>query len=168
MEKTLVAIVMGSDSDWEVMEGCLAQLQELEVAAEVNVLSAHRSPQDLVQYIESAVERGVAVFIAAAGMSAALAGTIAAHTTRPVIGVPMESGPLQGLDALLSTVQMPPGVPVAAMAIGSSGAKNAALYAAQILALSQPELAGRLVHFKAEQTVKVRKKNQELQKKLKK
>ena len=161
-----VAILMGSDSDWEVLQGCRDQLSEFGIRAEVNVLSAHRTPDELHAYVREAPQRGIAVFIAAAGMSAALAGTIAAHTTLPVIGVPIDSGSLRGLDALLSTVQMPPGVPVATMAVGAAGARNAAIFAAQILAIGDTALAGKLHEFKRAQTSKVLDRNCQLQEKL--
>lgn len=163
VETIRVAIVLGSDSDWEVMESCRDQLAEFGLRAEINVLSAHRTPDDLGAYVKQAEQRGVAVFIAGAGMSAALAGTIAAHTTRPVIGVPLDTGALGGIDALLSTVQMPPGVPVAGMAVGGAGAKNAAILAVQILALSDPGLAHQLAEFKRQQAAQVREKNRKLQ-----
>ncbi len=140
----VVGVVMGSASDWEAMAGALKTLEELGIRAEVRVLSAHRTPEAAARYAKEAAGRGIKVIIAGAGWAAHLAGAMAAHTTLPVIGVPLPSSPLGGLDALLSTVQMPPGVPVATMAVGSGGAKNAALLAAQILALAEPELAQRL------------------------
>lgn len=161
MAQPKVAVLMGSDSDWDVMSACVEQLKEFGLAAEVRVCSAHRTPADVEQFVKSA--NHVRVFIAAAGMSAALAGTIAALTARPVIGVPIESGPLRGFDALLSTVQMPPGVPVAAVAIGKSGARNAAILAAQILSTADDALAQRLVEFKAAQAEGVRQKHARLQ-----
>jgi len=132
---------MGSASDAEVMEGCVELLNELELPHEVKILSAHRTPDLTRTYAVSAPDRGIEVIIAAAGWAAHLAGAMAAHTTLPVIGVPIDSSPFKGLDALLSTVQMPPGIPVATVAVGSGGAKNAALLAAQILALKYPEVA---------------------------
>ena len=161
-----VAVVMGSDSDWDVMESCVKQLKEFGIEADVNVLSAHRTPDDLHDYVAGAGANSVGVFIAAAGMSAALAGTIAAHTTLPVIGVPIAAGALKGVDALLSTVQMPPGVPVACMGIGKPGARNAAVLAAQILALGDEGLSAKLADFKRDQTEAVRAKNQKLRKKI--
>ncbi|MEW6220359.1 MAG: phosphoribosylamine--glycine ligase [Thermodesulfobacteriota bacterium] len=143
-----VGIVLGSDSDLPVMEASLAVLAELDIPCEITVASAHRSPARAAAYAGSARERGLAVLIAAAGMAAHLAGVLAAHTTLPVIGVPIDSGSLQGLDALLSTVQMPPGVPVACMAIGKAGARNAAVLAAQILAVGDASLAARLAAAK--------------------
>jgi len=162
-EKNLqVAIVMGSDSDLEVMQRCVKQLDDLGIAAEVRILSAHRSPDAVDEFAAAAAERGVKVIIAAAGMSAALGGCIAARTTLPVIGVAMASGPLAGVDALLSTVQMPPGVPVGCVGIGKAGATNAAVYAAEILAGSDAALAERLAAFKAEQARKTLEKDRKL------
>jgi 5-(carboxyamino)imidazole ribonucleotide mutase len=144
MTKPFVAILMGSDSDLETMQTTVETLDKFQVAREVRVLSAHRTPDATHAYVKDADTRGCAVFIAAAGMAAHLAGTVAALTNKPVIGVPMAAGPLQGQDALLSTVQMPGGIPVACVAIGKAGAKNAAYLAAQIIALSDKELAQRL------------------------
>ena len=141
-----VAVVMGSDSDWPVMKRCVDTLGELGVGCAVRVLSAHRTPGQAAEFAAGAAERGVKVIVAAAGMAAHLAGAMAAHTTLPVIGVPMASGALQGVDALLSTVQMPPGVPVATVGIGA--ARNAALLAAQVLALSDPALTEKLAAHK--------------------
>jgi len=136
-----VAVVFGSDSDWSVMEKCVKQLAEFGEAAFVEVMSAHRNPERVHSFASDAETNGFEVIIAGAGMSAALAGTIAAKTTLPVIGVPLASGTLQGIDALLSTVQMPPGVPVAGTGIGVAGAKNAALLAVQIIARKDEKLA---------------------------
>ncbi len=130
-----VAVIMGSESDRETMEVCLAQLEKLGVGSELRVSSAHRMPEATKAYIEEAVDRGAKVFIAGAGMSAALPGFVASVTTRPVIGVPIPSGLPDGMDALLSMVQMPPGIPVATVAVGKAGAKNAAVLAAEILSL---------------------------------
>jgi phosphoribosylaminoimidazole carboxylase PurE protein len=143
-KKPLIGVVMGSKSDADVMKGCLEQLEELRIPYEVKVISAHRTPDQTREFAERATERGLEVIIAGAGWSAHLAGTIAAHTLQPVIGVPIDSSSLQGMDALLSTVQMPPGIPVATVAIGKGGAKNAAILAAQILALKYPEIAAAL------------------------
>jgi 5-(carboxyamino)imidazole ribonucleotide mutase len=140
MDRPQIAILMGSRSDWETMRHASECLDELEVSHEVRVLSAHRTPDALHEYIDDAEQRGVAVFIAAAGGAAHLAGVIAARTLRPVLGVPMEGPSLGGLDSLLSTVQMPAGVPVATFAIGRAGATNAAIFAASILAGSQPRV----------------------------
>jgi len=144
MTKPFVAILMGSDSDLETMQTAVETLDRFHIAREVRVLSAHRTPDATHAFVKDADSRGCAVFIAAAGMAAHLAGTVAALTNKPVIGVPMAAGPLQGQDALLSTVQMPGGIPVACVAIGKAGAKNAAYLAAQIIALSDKELAQRL------------------------
>jgi len=145
MTKPFVAILMGSDSDLETMQTTVETLDKFQIIREVRVLSAHRTPDATHAFVKDADARGCAVFIAAAGMAAHLAGTVAALTNKPVIGVPMAAGPLQGQDALLSTVQMPGGIPVACVAIGKAGAKNAAYLAAQIIALSDKELAQRLV-----------------------
>jgi len=166
MAGSKVAIILGSDSDWPVMEVCYTTLKELGVPARVEVLSAHRTPDKLREFVFSSDEQGIGVFIAAAGMSAALPGAVAAHTVRPVIGVPLASGPLQGVDSLLSMVQMPQGVPVATVAIGASGAKNAALLAVQMLALSDPKLADAIKKFKRIQAETVDKKNQTLRERL--
>ena len=157
---------MGSDSDLETMKRCLKQLDEFGIAREVRIISAHRTPEAAHEYAATAIQRGLKVIIAAAGMSAALGGVLAASTTLPVIGVPMASGPLAGVDAALSTMQMPPGVPVACMSIGGAGATNAAIYAAQILAVSDKKLAGKLSRFKKSQARKVAKKDAELRKSL--
>ena len=140
-----VAILMGSDSDLPVVEAGIKVLKTLEVPVEVKVTSAHRTPEATREYVLDAEKRGCGVFIAAAGMAAHLAGAVAAQTLKPVIGIPVDAGPLQGLDALLSTVQMPGGIPVASVAIGKAGAKNAGYLAAQILGVSDEALAARLV-----------------------
>jgi len=145
MSKPYVAVIMGSDSDLPVMESTLEILKDLDIPYEVKIHSAHRTPDATHAYVRDADQRGCAVFIAAAGLAAHLAGTVAAYTIRPVIGVPMDGGPLSGMDALLSTVQMPGGIPVACVAIGKAGAKNAAYLAAQMLALQDPELGRRLL-----------------------
>lgn len=150
-----VMILMGSESDAPVMEAAASVLAELEITCEMTVASAHRSPARVTRLIEEAHAGGVQVFIAGAGAAAHLAGTIAAHTTRPVIGVPIDSTALSGLDALLSTVQMPPGVPVATVSIGKSGATNAGVLAAQMIALADPDVAARLVAYKARLAEKV-------------
>lgn len=161
-----VAIILGSDSDWPVMEACYKELQGFGVQVAVEVLSAHRTPDKLRDFVISADEQGTKVFIAAAGMAAALPGAVAAITARPVIGVPLSSGALQGIDSLLSMVQMPPGVPVATVAIGAAGAKNAALLAVQILALGDPELTSAIKKFKSIQADLVDRKNQTLRERL--
>ncbi|MBN2586202.1 MAG: 5-(carboxyamino)imidazole ribonucleotide mutase [Candidatus Fermentibacteraceae bacterium] len=140
----LVGILMGSESDRETMEKTAEVLEELGIPYEMNVMSAHRTPADVARYASTASDRGIKVLIAGAGLAAHLAGAVAAHTILPVIGVPMEAGPLNGLDSLLSTVQMPKGVPVATVAIGSHGARNAAYLAAQIIALENGDVASRL------------------------
>jgi phosphoribosylaminoimidazole carboxylase PurE protein len=145
-----VGIVMGSASDWPQVEPGAALLREWGIPLEVMVASAHRAPHQVQTYAREAAARGLKVIIAAAGMAAHLAGVLAAETTLPVIGVPLPGSPLQGLDSLLSTVQMPAGVPVATMALGAAGVKNAALFAAQVLALSNPELQARLQRHKQE------------------
>ncbi|MBS3734167.1 MAG: 5-(carboxyamino)imidazole ribonucleotide mutase [Phycisphaerae bacterium] len=151
----LVGVVMGSDSDLPVMQSCVDILEELGIAWEVRVISAHRTPDVAHAYAAGAKDRGLKVLVAAAGMSAALSGVLAAQTPLPVIGVPMASGPLGGIDAALSTMQMPPGVPVACMAVGKAGAKNAAVYAAAILAVSDADAAQKLAAFRDAQHRKV-------------
>jgi len=141
MNNSFVAILMGSDSDWPCMQNTLAILKDLGIETEVKVTSAHRTPAATHEYVKDAEQRGCAVFICAAGLAAHLAGAVAGLTTKPVIGVPMDGGPLNGQDALLSTVQMPAGVPVATVAIGKAGAKNAAYLAAQMLAIADPQIA---------------------------
>ena len=155
----LVSIIMGSTSDLPVMEKACKQLDELQVPFEVNALSAHRTPQAVEQFAREAAGRGVKVIIAAAGMAAALPGVIAAQTTLPVIGVPIK-GMLDGLDALLSIVQMPPGIPVAT--VGVNAAQNAALLACQMIALSDPNLAQRMASHKEGLKSKIEKANTEL------
>jgi phosphoribosylamine--glycine ligase len=146
---------MGSDSDAPIMKHAVDVLRELGVSCEMTVASAHRSPARVQRLLAEAPGRGVQVFIVGAGAAAHLAGMVAAHTSKPVIGVPIDSSPLLGLDALLSTVQMPPGVPVATVAVGKSGATNAGVLAAQILALADPELATRFDAYKAKLADKV-------------
>ena len=155
---------MGSDSDLAVMQSCIDQLKDFGIEPIVRIISAHRTPQIAADFAESAADNGIKVIIAAAGMAAHLAGALAGRTTLPVIGVPLAaSGSPAGLDALLSTVQMPPGVPVATMAIGKAGAKNAAIFAVQILALNDEKLAAKLIDFRKAQTEKVTKKDALLQ-----
>jgi 5-(carboxyamino)imidazole ribonucleotide mutase len=153
--KPLVAVIMGSKSDWETMRQADEVLTKFDVAHECRVLSAHRTPVQTAEYVGGAEERGVEVIIAAAGGAAHLAGVCAAHTILPVLGVPMESASLKGMDSLLSTVQMPAGIPVGTLAIGPAGARNAALLAVAILANSRPELRDKLRRFRAEQSEKV-------------
>jgi len=151
----LVAVIMGSKSDWEVMRQADELLTSFEVPHECRVLSAHRTPVETAEYISQAEARGIEVIIAAAGGAAHLAGVSAAHTVLPVLGVPMESASLKGLDSLLSTVQMPAGIPVGTLAIGAPGARNAALLAVAILAAGRPALRERLRRFRAAQREKV-------------
>lgn len=148
MSQISVLILMGSDSDAPIMQGAVDILRELEISCEMTVASAHRSPDRVTRLVRDAPARGVKVFIVGAGAAAHLAGVVAAHTSAPVIGVPIDSSALKGLDALLSTVQMPPGVPVATVSIGKPGATNAGVLAAQILALSNPAIAQRLAAYK--------------------
>jgi phosphoribosylamine--glycine ligase len=157
-QKPAVGIVMGSDSDLDVMNGAVAMLKKFHVPFEMTVASAHRTPERAAQWARNAPTRGIKVIIAGAGHAAHLAGAMAAQTPLPVIGVPIDSSCLQGLDALLSTVQMPPGIPVATMAVGKPGAKNAGLLAVQILALSDAELAARLVAHRQEMADQVERK----------
>jgi 5-(carboxyamino)imidazole ribonucleotide mutase len=155
MSQPLVAVVMGSKSDWETMRHCDETLTQFGVPHECRVLSAHRTPQLASQYAAEAESRGIEVIVGAAGGAAHLAGVLAAQTVLPVLGVPMESPALKGLDSLLSTVQMPGGIPVGTLAIGSAGARNSALLAIAILANSRPELREKLKRFRAEQAEKV-------------
>lgn len=143
-----IAIIMGSQSDLETMREAVNLLKDFGVNVQVKVLSAHRTPKELTRYVEGAAKKGVKVFIAGAGGAAALAGVIAAHTTLPVIGVPIETKTLKGLDSLLSTVQMPAGIPVASMAIGKAGAKNAALFALAILGSTDNKMRVKLISYK--------------------
>jgi len=152
----LVAVIMGSKSDWDTMRHADETLTEFGVAHECRVMSAHRSPGLAAEFASTAESRGVEVLIAAAGGAAHLAGVMAAHTTLPVLGVPMKSDALNGLDSLLSTVQMPGGIPVATLAIGKPGATNAALFAVSILANSRPELRKKLHEFREAQEKKIR------------
>jgi len=153
--KPLVAVIMGSKSDWDVMRAASDTLKDFGVPHESRVLSAHRTPHLAAEFASGAEARGLEVIIAGAGGAAHLAGVTAAYTTLPVLGVPMESQALKGLDSLLSTVQMPAGVPVGTLAIGKAGAKNAALLAIAILANSRPDLRKKLHHFRAEQKQKI-------------
>ncbi len=158
----VVGIVMGSDSDWGSMEKAVSILEQLNIPFDMTVSSAHRSPERTAEYARSARTRGLRVIIAGAGAAAHLAGFIAALTTLPVIGVPLDSSSLRGLDALLATAQMPAGVPVATMAIGAAGAKNAAILAAQILATSDPVIEGRLNQLKEGMAAEVAQKAESL------
>ena len=155
MTNISVLILMGSDSDAPVMQGAVEILRELEIPCDMTVASAHRSPERVMRLVAEAPGRGVKVFIVGAGAAAHLAGVVAAHTAMPVIGVPIDSSALKGWDALLSTVQMPPGVPVATVSIGKPGATNAGVLAAQILAIGDPGIADRLVTYKKKLAEKV-------------
>lgn len=157
---------MGSASDWEVVEYCFNTLKDFDLEAEVKVMSAHRTPHEACEFAENASRNGIKVIIGAAGGAAHLAGVLAGHTILPVIGIPMPAWALDGMDSLLSTVQMPRGVPVATVAIGKAGAVNAAILAVQILALSDPALKRKLLSFKKKMRKDVLKSNDELQKKL--
>ena len=161
-----VAMLMGSDSDFARLEGCVKTLRQLEVPVEARVLSAHRTPHRLVEYLKDAEGRGVQVFLCAAGGAAHLAGVVAAHTDRPVVGIPMDNPPMGGLDALLATVQMPGGIPVATVAVGGGGPVNAALFAARMLALSDEELAARYAAYREDMAAAVARKDAALQEKL--
>jgi phosphoribosylaminoimidazole carboxylase PurE protein len=157
---------MGSDSDLPVMTGALETLQKFGVEAEIEVVSAHRSPARAAEYAQTARKRGLQVIICGAGAAAHLAGVIAAETTLPVIGVPIDSSPLKGFDSLLATVQMPPGIPVATMAVGKAGAVNAALFAVQIMSTGNPSLVEKMAEHKRNLAAGVAEKNQKLQDKL--
>ncbi len=150
MSQARVGVVMGSKSDWETMQHCVATLDSLGIESEVRVMSAHRTPDVAIEFSKTAEERGLGLIIAAAGGAAHLAGVVAAKTTLPVLGVPMKGWSLDGLDSLLSTVQMPRGIPVATLAIGKAGAVNAALLAGQILGLKYPEVAEAVKRDRAE------------------
>jgi len=168
MSTAFVAVLMGSDSDLPTMQVTLDVLDSLNIPYEVKITSAHRTPDATHAYVKDADLRGCAVFIAAAGLAAHLAGTVAGLTIKPVIGVPMEGGPLKGEDALLSTVMMPGGIPVATVAIGKAGAKNAAYLAGQMIALSDSALAERMKQDREANAQAVIAKDAELQQKLKK
>lgn len=166
MSAPVVGILMGSDSDLPVMEDALNTLEKFGVRAEIEVASAHRSPERASEYARTARDRGLKVIICGAGAAAHLAGVIAAETTLPVIGVPIDSSPLKGFDSLLATVQMPPGIPVATMAVGKSGATNAALFAIQILSTADAGLVEKMAGHKKKLAEGVREKNARLQEKL--
>ena len=151
-----ISIIMGSHSDLGTVNETVNVLKEFKVDFDLKVLSAHRTPHEVAQYVETAPNRGTKVFIAAAGMSAALAGVVAAHTTLPVIGIPIETKNLKGLDSLLSTVQMPPGIPVACMSIGRAGAKNAALFALAILGINDTKISAKLINYKKKMRLKIK------------
>lgn len=156
MKKSLVGIIMGSNSDWGVMQQAAIQLRNFSVPYETQVISAHRTPDIALEYAQTAIDRGLRCIIAGAGGAAHLAGVIAAKTTLPILGVPVPSKHLQGLDSLLSIVQMPRGIPVATFAIGEAGAANAGLFAVSLLALSDPEMATRLDAFRIAQAEKIK------------
>ena len=154
-EKPLVAVLMGSKSDWEVMRHVPETLDQFGIPYVCRVLSAHRTPKHLARFVEESEANGVEIFIAGAGAAAHPARVVAAHTTRPVLGVPLPSSTLQGLDSLLATVQMPAGIPVATLAIGKAGATNAALLAVAILALKRPEFRDKLMDYRKKQEEKI-------------
>ena len=156
-----VAVIMGSDSDWPVVKAACAELKKFEIPCEAHILSAHRTPAQAAEFARSARANGFGAIISAAGMAAHLAGAFAAHTTLPVIGIPMTGGAMDGLDALLATVQMPSGIPVATVAL--NGAKNAAVLAAQILAVSDAELAAKLDQARSEMAAQIAQKELALQ-----
>ncbi len=166
MSSTFVAILMGSDSDLPVMQATISVLKTFGIEHEVRVRSAHRTPDAAKAYVKDAEERGCKVFICAAGLAAHLAGAVAGMTTRPVIGVPVDNGPLQGHDALLSTVMMPGGIPVATVAIGKAGAKNAGYLAAQILAVADQSIAEKVKEERAANAVALLAKDEAMQAKL--
>ena len=160
-----VAVIMGSDSDWPVVKGACSQLKALGIPFEAHILSAHRTPAEAAAFAKSAKDNGFGVILCAAGMAAHLAGAVAARTTRPVIGIPVSSVALGGMDALLATVQMPPGFPVATVALDKAGARNAAWLAAQILALADPALADRINAARAKMRADVEKAGEEISRK---
>ncbi len=162
MSQAKVAVLMGSDSDLPVMEKAVEALREMGIPFEVKVISAHRIPEKVEQYAKEARGRGLEAIIAGAGLAAHLAGAVAAHTTLPVIGVPLKSGALSGVDALYATVQMPPGVPVATVAV--DGARNAAILAGQILSIKHPEIAAKLEEMRAKMKRDVEMKSEEIEK----
>ena len=156
MSKPIISIVMGSQSDLDIVKETINLLKEFKVGFEVKVLSAHRSPHDLTRYVREAPKRGIKIFIAAAGGAAALSGVIASHTILPVIGIPIETKSLKGLDSLLSTVQMPAGIPVACMSIGKSGAKNAAIFALEILGVTDKKISAKIKADKNKMRLKIK------------
>lgn len=162
MSASFVAVLMGSESDWPVVQTGVDLIKRLGMTVEVRIASAHRTPLETHEYVRDADQRGCAVFICCAGMAAHLAGSVAAITVKPVLGVPMEAGGLGGIDALLATVQMPAGVPVACLAIGKAGIKNAAYLAAQILALHDTQLAQNLREDRLQQAQAIKQKNANL------
>ncbi len=162
MGKPIVGILMGSDTDLPIMQEAAAMLHEFGIDYEMTIASAHRTPKKVLEYSQSAEKRGIKIIIAGAGWAAHLAGVVASQTTLPVIGVPIDSSPLKGMDALLATVQMPGGVPVATMALGKAGAKNAGVFAAQIIATSDVKISNRLKVFKVEMEREVEEKAKRL------
>ena len=168
MGKPVVAVIMGSKSDLPILEGAFKVFESFGVDFTARVLSAHRTPVEAAEFAANAEKEGIKVIICAAGMAAHLGGVVAAHTTLPVIGIPVASEPFNGLDALFSFIQMPPGIPVAAVTAGKAGGKNSALYAISILALSDASLAQKLKEFRAEQSAQVLKADAELQLSLRK
>jgi len=156
MSEPIISIVMGSQSDLDIVKETINLLKEFKVGFEVKVLSAHRSPSELTNYAQEAPKRGIKIFIAAAGGAAALSGVIASHTTLPVIGIPIETKSLKGLDSLLSTVQMPAGIPVACMSIGKSGAKNAAIFALEILGVTDKKISAKIKADKNKMRLKIK------------
>lgn len=167
-EKPAVLILIGSDSDLPIVQSCMDYLDKFGIGYEIEVTSAHRSPERTHKISTEAASRGIKIIIAAAGAAAHLAGVIASETYLPVIGIPIDSSPLKGIDALYATVQMPAGIPVGTMAIGSAGAANAAVFAARILALSDEDIKNKLLKFREELTAKVEEKSASLKAKLKK
>lgn len=166
-DKIDVAVIIGSDSDWPFVEPCAKTLKQFGLAYEVRVISAHRTPELLVEYVSKLPERGAQVVVAAAGWAAALGGVVAAHTHLPVVGIPIPNSPLAGLDSILSTLQMPGGVPVATMSLGKAGATNAAIFAARVIALSRSDLASKLDDYQKTMVEKVAKRNNSVQDKVK-
>jgi len=166
MSNAKVAVLMGSKNDLPQLKGAFDVFREFGIEFTARVMSAHRTPEVALDFASSAQENGYQVLICAAGMAAHLAGVVAAHTTLPVIGIPMSCAPFDGIDSLYSTVQMPPGIPVATVTVGKAGAKNAALYAASIIGLSNEAIAGKLNEFRVNQTETVKKADAELQKEI--
>lgn len=166
MSKNLVSVIMGSDSDFEVMKECAVTLKSFDVLFDMRVMSAHRTPDIVATFATNARAEGIKVIIAAAGGAAHLAGAVAAKTTLPVIGVPLAATSLDGMDALLATVQMPAGIPVATVAVGKAGAKNAALLALQILGVSDKQMAEKLEKYKIDLAINCKEKNEKIQRKL--
>lgn len=162
MSNVEVVILMGSSSDWKHLKGAVGVLEDLGISHRVHVSSAHRTPQRTIELVRQAEDRGCRAFICAAGMAAHLAGVVAAHTVRPVLGVPLPGGVMDGMDALLATVQMPSGIPVATFAVGSAGARNAAFFAAQVIASERPEVAEGLLRRRQEDAERIEKAEREV------